>query len=101
MELDDSEDRSDGVDFEQGCTEDAQGSCRWREGNSEVVATVEEFLATAISDPPHILIRSQSEEMLESFEPPDLGVSVLGSADGVAYWACRLPKSTPRGLRLR
>ena len=50
--------------------------------DGEVVATVEEFLATAISDPPHILIRSQSEEMLESFEPPDLGVSVLGSADG-------------------
>ena len=50
--------------------------------DGEVVATVEEFLATAISDPPHILIRSQSEEMLESFEPPDLGVSVLGAADG-------------------
>ena len=24
-----------------GCTEDAQGSCRWREGNTEVVATVD------------------------------------------------------------
>ena len=41
MELDDSEDRSDGVDFEQGCTEDAQGSCRWRDGATEVVATVD------------------------------------------------------------
>ena len=33
--------------------------------DGEVVATVEEFLATAISDLPHILIRSQSEEMLD------------------------------------
>ena len=41
MELDDGEDRSDGVDFEQGCTEDAQGSCRWRDGATEVVATVD------------------------------------------------------------
>ena len=41
MELDDSEDRSDGVDFEIGCTEDAQGSCRWRDGATEVVATVD------------------------------------------------------------
>ena len=41
MELDDSEDRSDGVDFELGCTEDAQGSCRWRDGATEVVATVD------------------------------------------------------------
>ena len=41
MELDDSEDRSDGVDFEVGCTEDAQGSCRWRDGATEVVATVD------------------------------------------------------------
>ena len=41
MELDDSEDRSDGVDFEVGCTEDAQGSCRWRDGAIEVVATVD------------------------------------------------------------
>ena len=41
MELDDGEDRSDGVDFEVGCTEDAQGSCRWRDGATEVVATVD------------------------------------------------------------
>jgi len=32
---------SDGVDFELGCTEDVQGSCRWREGRTEVVATVD------------------------------------------------------------
>ena len=37
----DSEDKSDGVDFEQGCTEDVQGSCRWRDGATEVVATVD------------------------------------------------------------
>ena len=39
MELD--SDVSDGVDFEVGCTEDAQGSCRWRDGATEVVATVD------------------------------------------------------------
>ena len=36
MELDDSEDRSDGVDFEVGCTEDAQGSCRWHRAIQEL-----------------------------------------------------------------
>ena len=40
MELD-GDDASDGVDFEVGCTEDAQGSCRWRDGATEVVATVD------------------------------------------------------------
>jgi len=50
-----------------------------------VVATVDDYMASAIADPPHILMPSRSSRSLttmEEFETPDFGVTVLGSADG-------------------
>lgn len=53
--------------------------------DDEEVARVDDFLASAIQDPPHILMPSRSSVSLatmEEFETPDFGVTVLGSADG-------------------
>eukprot|EP00316_Scyphosphaera_apsteinii_P000444 CAMPEP_0119331446 /NCGR_PEP_ID=MMETSP1333-20130426/80645_1 /TAXON_ID=418940 /ORGANISM="Scyphosphaera apsteinii, Strain RCC1455" /LENGTH=917 /DNA_ID=CAMNT_0007341055 /DNA_START=129 /DNA_END=2882 /DNA_ORIENTATION=+ len=53
--------------------------------DGEVVAQVDDYLASAIADPPHILMPSRSSAALttmEEFETPHFGVTVLGSADG-------------------
>ena len=54
--------------------------------DGEVVATVDDFLASAIADPPHILIPARSGSgrtaSAEEFHTPDFGITVLGSADG-------------------
>jgi len=51
--------------------------------DGEVVAKVDDHLASAIEDPPHILMPSRSELMAtEEFDTPDFGITVLGSADG-------------------
>ena len=57
--------------------------------DGEVVATVDDFLASAITDPPHILIPSRTQPgsstvsaHAKEFHVPDFGLTVLGSADG-------------------
>jgi len=51
--------------------------------DGEVVATVDDYLASAIEDPPHILMPSRSSLNLnDEFITPDFGITVLGSADG-------------------
>ncbi|KAL1524967.1 hypothetical protein AB1Y20_019843 [Prymnesium parvum] len=51
--------------------------------DGEIVARVDDHLASAIEDPPHILMPSRSELMAtEEFDTPDFGITVLGSADG-------------------
>ena len=48
-----------------------------------VVATIDDYLASAIEDPPHILMPSRSSLHLnDEFITPDFGITVLGSADG-------------------
>jgi hypothetical protein len=51
--------------------------------DGEVVATIDDYLASAIEDPPHILMPSRSSLHLnDEFITPDFGITVLGSADG-------------------
>mmetsp|Transcript_700 Transcript_700/g.1415 ORF Transcript_700/g.1415 Transcript_700/m.1415 type:complete len:932 (+) Transcript_700:145-2940(+) len=53
--------------------------------DGELVATVDDYMGSAIAAPPHILIPARSTHSLtsmEEFETPDFGVTVLGSADG-------------------
>lgn len=56
--------------------------------DGEEICRIEDHMASAISDPPHILMprRSKSSNaenaLLEEFETPDFGITVLGSADG-------------------
>lgn len=53
--------------------------------DGEVVATVDDYMGSAIADPPHILMPARSMHSLnsmEEFETPDFGITVLGSADG-------------------
>ena len=67
----------------RGCNRRGSLAQVWVDG--EVVATIDDYLASAISDPPHILMPSRSTvslSSLEEFETPDFGVTVLGSADG-------------------
>ena len=98
MELDDSEDRSDGVDFEVGCTEDAQGSCRWRDGATEVVATVD--------GPTHRTDRAAAQDPAAAASRP--GNSPRGRRSGPqrrrkgggdALHASLLPRPTPPRAR--
>ena len=54
--------------------------------DGEPVAKLEDYLASAIEDPPHILMPSRSTgssiNMNDEFNTPDFGITVLGSADG-------------------
>jgi len=51
--------------------------------DGEVVATIDDYLASAIEDPPHILMPQRSSMNLnEEFNTPDFGITVLGAADG-------------------
>ena len=50
--------------------------------DGEEVARIDDYLASAIEDPPHILMPSRSSSMTEEFQTPDFGVTVLGAADG-------------------
>ena len=66
--------------------------------DGDEVATVDDFLASAITDPPHILIPSRTREEqpassavpapsavsahANEFDMPEFGITVLGSADG-------------------
>ena len=51
--------------------------------DGEEVCRVDDYLASAIEDPPHILMPQRSStNLLEEFQTPDFGITVLGSADG-------------------
>ena len=53
--------------------------------DGEEVCRVDDYLASAIEDPPHILMPQRtisSANLTEEFNTPDFGVTVLGSADG-------------------
>jgi len=51
--------------------------------DGEPVATIDDYLASAIEDPPHILMPSRSSgNLTDEFITPDFGITVLGSADG-------------------
>mmetsp|Transcript_4316 Transcript_4316/g.11996 ORF Transcript_4316/g.11996 Transcript_4316/m.11996 type:complete len:782 (+) Transcript_4316:202-2547(+) len=53
--------------------------------DGELVASVPDWLASAIADPPHILMPSRSLASISSmddFETPEFGVTILGAADG-------------------
>ena len=50
--------------------------------DGEEVAVIEDYLASAIEDPPHILMPSRSSGSADEFQTPDFGITVLGAADG-------------------
>ena len=51
--------------------------------DGEVVAQIDDYLASAIEDPPHILMPLRSAvNSADEFVTPDFGITVLGAADG-------------------
>ena len=53
--------------------------------DGEEVCRVDDYLASAIEDPPHILMPQRSvssANLTEEFNTPDFGITVLGAADG-------------------
>jgi len=53
--------------------------------DGELIAIVPDWLASAIADPPHILMPARSLASfsnMDEFETPEFGVTILGAADG-------------------
>ena len=51
--------------------------------DGDAVATIDDWMASAIEDPPHILMPQRAPgTQVDEFDTPDFGITVLGSADG-------------------